>query len=58
MTPADIIKIRKILKMTQAQFAHHMGVVTTTIWGWEKGVRKPHPYLLNKLQKMKEELIQ
>ena len=37
------------LKLTQEQFAQKVGVTLMTMNNWEKGHRRPHPFLLKKL---------
>ena len=48
-------KLRSKLGLTQEQFAQKVGVTFPTINSWEKGSRKPHPFLLKRLLGMGEE---
>lgn len=41
MTPHKIFSIRESLGMTQAQFAHLLGVHTLTVSKWEREVLEP-----------------
>lgn len=50
-----IKELRKKLDLTQEQFAQKVGVTFATINNWEKGNRKPHPFLFQKLLEMAEE---
>jgi HTH-type transcriptional regulator/antitoxin MqsA len=40
MEPAELLRLRKRLKLTQAQLAERLGVTTVAVWRWEKG-QKP-----------------
>ena len=44
MLPQQIKKIRKSLKLTQAEFAQLFGVHAMTISKWERGCLEPSPY--------------
>ena len=50
-----IKKLRSRLGLTQEQFAQKVGVTFPTINNWERGTRKPHPFLLKRLLEMAEE---
>lgn len=50
----EIKKIRLLTKMTQEQFAHTIGVTTTTVNRWENGVSKPHLMFIEKLRKLEK----
>jgi putative transcriptional regulator len=53
---SDLVKkLRSKLGLTQEQFAQKVGVTFPTINRWEKGVRKPHPFLLKRLTGMAKE---
>jgi len=47
--------LRDKLGLTQEQFAQKVGVTFSTINNWEKGTRKPHPFLLQRLLEIAEE---
>ena len=47
-----IKELRKRLGLTQEQFAQKVGVTFVTVNNWEKGHRRPHPFLLKKLLSM------
>ncbi len=47
-----IKELRKRLGLTQEQFAQKVGVTFVTMNNWEKGHRRPHPFLLKKLLSM------
>ena len=53
--PKLIKELREKLDLTQEQFAQKVGVTFATINNWEKGNRKPHPFLLQRLLEMAEE---
>jgi len=53
--PKLIKELRHKLDLTQEQFANRVGVTFSTVNSWEKGTRKPHPFLLNRLLEMAEE---
>jgi DNA-binding transcriptional regulator YiaG len=53
--PNLIKKLRDKLDLTQEQFAQRVGVTFSTINNWEKGNRKPHPFLFQRLLEMAEE---
>lgn len=50
-----IKELRNKLGLTQEQFAQKVGVTFPTINNWEKGNRKPHPFLFKRLLEMAEE---
>ena len=50
-----IKELRKRLGLTQEQFAQKVGVTFVTMNNWEKGHRRPHPFLLKRLLEMAEE---
>lgn len=47
--------LRNKLELTQEQLAQKVGVTFSSIHNWEKGTRKPYPFLLRSLLKMAEE---
>ncbi len=47
-----IKELRSKLGLTQEQFAQKVGVTFVTMNNWEKGHRRPHPFLLKKLLSM------
>lgn len=48
-------ELRDKLGLTQEQLAQKVGVTFSTINNWEKGTRKPHPFLFRRLLEMAEE---
>lgn len=49
MTPTDVRRIRKRLRLTQRQFAERLGVHTVTVAKWEAGmqpIRNTHQTLI------------
>ncbi len=50
-----IKKLRSKLGLTQEQFAQKVGVTFPSVNNWERGTRKPHPFLLKRLLEMAEE---
>jgi len=55
-TPALVKDLRRRLDLTQEQFAQKVGVTYSTVNHWENGKRVPQPFLLRRLQEMKDEL--
>ncbi len=53
--PKLIKKLRNKLDLTQEQFAQRVGVTFSTVNSWERGSRKPHPFLFKRLLEMAEE---
>lgn len=51
-----IKELRSRLGLTQEQFAQKVGVTFVTMNNWEKGHRRPHPFLLKRLLEMAEEV--
>ncbi len=49
-------KLRDRLDLTQEQFAQKVGVTYSTVNHWENGKRTPQPFLLRRLQQLKEHL--
>lgn len=50
-TPEAITRIRKTLKLTQAQFGSLLGSHAVTVNRWEKAKLKPTPYQIALIQK-------
>lgn len=44
MTPAEVVRIRTSLKMTQGQLAQLLGVHSLTVSKWERGLLRPTPH--------------
>jgi len=42
--PKEIKRTRKVLEMTQEQFADKVGVSVQTVRSWEQGINKPGPF--------------
>ena len=53
--PRMIKELRSKLGLTQEQFAQKVGVTFVTMNNWEKGHRRPHPFLLKRLLEMADE---
>ncbi len=60
MENKDISKLIKNLRsklgLTQEQFAQKVGVTFPSVNNWERGTRKPHPFLLKRLLEMADEV--
>lgn len=56
--PALVKELRQRLRLTQEQFAQHIGVTYSTVNHWENGKRTPLPFLIKRLEEMKAELDQ
>lgn len=41
--PADVLRVRELLAMSQVVFAQFLGVDTNTVRSWEQGTRPPSP---------------
>ena len=50
----DFIKLRKSLKMSQAEFAIEFGIPLSTIRNWEQGTRKPPEYIYYLIERILE----
>lgn len=46
---------RDMLRLTQKQFANHIGVDVTTIQRWEAGISKPNPIHRSQLKRIMKE---
>jgi putative transcriptional regulator len=53
---ALVKELRRRLDLTQEQFAQKVGVTYSTVNHWENGKRVPQPFLLRRLQEIKDEL--
>lgn len=47
-----IKELRSRLGLTQEQLAQKVGVTFVTMHNWEKGHRRPHPFLLKRILNM------
>ena len=54
--PLLVKELRTRLRLTQEQFAQHIGVTYSTINHWENGKRSPQPFLLRRLREMRAEV--
>jgi DNA-binding transcriptional regulator YiaG len=54
MNANDIKWLRNELGLTQADFAHKLGVTVTSVNRWENGATKPSKLALEKIVKLKE----
>lgn len=48
--------LRSKMELTQEKFAQKVGVTYPTVNSWERGVRKPHPFLLQRLLEIAKEV--
>jgi putative transcriptional regulator len=53
---ALVKELRRRLDLTQEQFAQKVGVTYSTVNHWENGKRVPQPFLLRRLQEIKDGL--
>ena len=51
----NIKRLRKKLKMTQAEFALRVGVAEYTVRRWEKGTHQPSRLALRELNRLEKE---
>jgi len=49
----DVKALRKDLKMTQEQLAHHLGVPCITVSRWESAKSRPLPSAIRKLMRLR-----
>lgn len=54
--PKLVKKLREMLGLTLADFAHKIGVTFGSVNRWENGKRTPQPFLIRRPLEMKEEL--
>ncbi len=54
--PALVKRLRSELRLTQEKLAQKLGVSFSTVNQWENGRRRPHPFLLRRLEEMEMEL--
>ena len=54
MTPNEIAGIRKMLGLTQADFARLFDAHVMTISKWERGVATPSPYQIALMEKFRQ----
>ena len=50
----DIKKLRKQLLLDQQEFADLMGVHRETVSKWERGVQRPKPVHLRRMERLKK----
>ena len=55
MTPEDIRRLRKKLKLTMEQLADKIGVSRMTVHNWEKGLKCPSRLALRRLGELEKE---
>ncbi len=55
MKAGDIKWLRHGLGLTQADFAHKLGVTVTSVNRWENGAAKPSRLALEKIEKLEKE---
>ncbi len=53
MTPEEISYIRKKLNITQEKFAQLLGVTLNTVGRWERGLSKPSPLALTRIESLR-----
>lgn len=51
---SEIAELRARVRATQEEFAQIVGVVTATVYRWEKGTAKPEQRMARKLGRLKE----
>jgi transcriptional regulator with XRE-family HTH domain len=54
MTPAEIVKLRKALGKTQAEFGELLGSEQATVSRWESGQWEPNAHQVKLMQGFKE----
>lgn len=55
---AELVRnIRKKTGWTQERLAQEVGVSFSTVNGWERGRRKPLPFLMKKLRELAESVL-
>jgi len=52
MTAQEIKALRKSLGLHQKEFANRLKVDTITVSRWERGIQKPSPVLIRKLERL------
>ena len=52
MTAEEIKNIRRGLGLSQPEFGRRLKVASITISRWERGIQKPKPALLRKLNRL------
>jgi len=52
MQPEDIKELRKSLKLSQEKLAALFGISWNTINRWERGLAKPSPMAMQKLEEL------
>lgn len=45
-------EIRKLLNLTQEEFAHQVGVTVSTVNRWEKKKSTPHKVIMQKIESL------
>ena len=55
MTPAEIVDLRGMLRMSQAVFAAVINVSPKTVQSWEQGIRAPSQAALRMLEVIRED---
>lgn len=56
-TPGYILTLRKALDLTQQQLGERAGVDKMTVYRWERGMLKPGPESLARLEKLRKEAV-
>lgn len=51
-----IIQIRLLMRLTQEQFAAELGVTMSSISRWERGMNKPLPLVMEKIEGLLRQL--
>jgi transcriptional regulator with XRE-family HTH domain len=54
--PALVKRLRDGKGLTQEKLAQELGVSFSTVNQWENGHRRPHPFLLKRLEEMEASL--
>lgn len=51
-----ILELRLLMQLTQEQFAAHLGVTLSSISRWERGLSKPSPLAMQKVEEMLKQM--
>lgn len=51
-SPRDLLKLRKVLELTQSEFARKLKVDVITVSRWELGKQRPQQAVLRRLQRL------
>lgn len=57
MTPQQILEIRKLLRLTQADFARLFDTHVMTVSRWERGTASPTPYQVALMEQFRQKAL-